>query len=130
MARRIYSLVSLPVVFPTGTSAIDLITDFKPGFRGKIVAWQIVAAVAATGDSASQTINLEINATDVTGSGTAIALADLNAIGKTKALGTPTALNEFSPTDTISVELAASGTPFTAGSGHIVLTLEQSARGI
>lgn len=130
MARKIYSSVSLPLVFPTGTSAIDLITGYTPGFRGKIVGWEIVASVAATGAGASQTINLEIGTTDVTGTATAFLLANLDTIGKRQAGGTPTALNEFSDTDTISVELAASGTAFTAGSGSIVLKFEQSARGI
>lgn len=130
MARKIYNTVSLPIVFPTGTSAIDLITNYPVGYKGKIIGWHIVASVAATGASASQTINLEINTTDVTGTATAFALADLNAIGKVKAGGVPTANNEFEAGDTISVELAASGTAFTAGSGHVVLLLEQSARGI
>lgn len=129
MARKNYTFLSLPVVFPTGTSAIDLITGFTPGFRGKIVGWDVVADVAATGDNAAQVLNLEINAVDVTGSSFTLALADVNAIGKVKAGGTPTALNEFDENDTISVELAASGTAFTAGSGHIVLKLEQSTRG-
>lgn len=130
MARKIYNTVSLPLVFPTGTSAIDLITGYTPGYKGKIIGWQVVASVAATGDSAAQVVNLEINAVDVTGSATTLALASLNAIGKVQVCETPTALNEFDADDTISVELAASGTAFTAGSGHIVLLLEQSARGI
>lgn len=130
MARKIYSHVSLPIVFPTGTSAIDLITGFVPGFRGKIIGWQFVASVAATGAGAAQVVNLEIGSTDVPGSETTLALASLNGIGKVQVGGTPTGGNEFSPTDAISVELAASGTVFTAGSGNIVLLLEQSARGI
>jgi len=130
VARKIYNTVSLPIVFPVGTSAIDLITGYTPGYRGKIIGWQIIASVAATGTAASQTINLEIGTTDVTGTATAFLLAGLNAIGKVAAGTAPTGANEFGPTDTISVELAASGTAFTAGSGHLILTLEQSARGI
>lgn len=129
MARKNYTFLSFPIEFPTGTSASDLVTGFTPGFRGKIVGWDIVASVAATGDGAAQVLNLEINSTDVTGSSFTLALADVNAIGKVKAGGTPTALNEFDENDTISVELAASGTAFTAGSGLIILKIEQSTRG-
>lgn len=129
MARKNYTYVSFPLVFPTGTSAIDLVTGFTPGFRGKVTGWHISCAVAGTGTSASQTINLEINATDVPGTATAFVLASLNAIGKIQVGGVPTGGNEFSETDTISAELAASGTAFTAGSGLLTLQLEQSTRG-
>ncbi len=35
-----------------------------------------------------------------------------------------TALNEGSATDTISIEMAASGTVFTAGAGYFVITIQ------
>lgn len=132
MARKIYSTLTFYHVLPTGgTTAVDAVTSFVPGFRGKIVKWSFLTTVAITGAGATRTPNLEIGSTDVTGSNSvALALADGSDVGEVKALGTPTALNEFSETDGISIEWAASGTTYDGGAGIFVLTLEQSARGI
>lgn len=131
MARKIICPLTFSVTIPGGTSAAELVTDYVPGFRGKITGWQYVADVAATGTSASRSFNLDIGATAVTGSATTINLADIDAAGEVKACGTPTALNEFDADDTISIVSPAAGaTAFTAGSGTFVLLLEQSARGI
>ncbi len=131
MARKIISTITLPATLPpSGTSAADIITGYRPGFRGRIVGWQYVANVAAAGSGATRTFNLEINATDVAGTATAIALADANAVGAVKALTAPTVNAAFDADDTISVEVAAGGTAFSAGAGAFVLLVEQSARGI
>lgn len=131
MARRIISEVSFHVVLPSGTSAADLVTGYVPGYRGRVVGWQYIADVAATGTSATRSFNLEIGTADVAGSATTIALADINAAGKVKICAKPTAGNVFSETDTISIESPADGaTEFTAGAGTFVLRIEQSARGI
>lgn len=131
MARKIYNTVSFHVVLPGGTSAAELVTGFVPGYRGKIIGWQYVADVAATGSGATRSFNLEIGTTDVTGSATTIALAAVDAVGEVAVCNAPTGLNEFSPTDTISIESPAAGaTAYTAGAGTFVLLIEQSARGI
>lgn len=130
MARKIISTISLQAALPGGTSAGDVITGYRPGFRGRIVGWQYVATVAATGSGATRTFNLEINSTDVAGSSATVALADVDAAGEVKALGTPTGAAAFDADDTISIEVANGGTAFTAGSGTFVLLVEQSARGI
>ncbi len=122
-----HTLVALPHTLPTGgTTATEAITDFVPGFRGRIEAWSFVTTVAFTGSGATRTPNLEINSTNVTGSdGVALALADGSVVGEVKALGTITALNDFDADDTISIEWAASGTTFDAGAGYFLLRLRQ-----
>lgn len=130
MARKIYETVAFRVVLPAGTGAADLVTGFVPGYRGKIKSWQYVADTAATGAGATRDFNLEIGTTDVTGSATTIALADVDTVGERKAGSAITAANEFDDDDAISIEVAAGGTAFTAGAGTFYLLLEQSARGI
>ena len=131
MARKIYETVTFPHTLPGGTGAADALTTYTPGYRGRIVRWAFVTQVAGTGSGATRTPNLEINAVNVTGSdGVALALADTSAVGEVKALGTPTALNEFDEDDTISIEWASGGTAFTAGSGAFLVVLEQKTRGI
>lgn len=131
MARKIICPLTFHVTLPGGTAAAELVTDYVPGFRGKITGWQYVANVAATGAGGTRSFNLEIGTTAVTGSATTINLADIDAAGEVKACSAPTALNEFDADDTLSIVSPAAGAvAFTAGSGTFVLLLEQSARGI
>lgn len=123
--RYVRQAFTFPTVLPTGgTAAADALTSWTPGFRGRIESWAYVTTVAGTGTGATRTPNLEIGATDVTGTETgAIALADTDTVGKVKALGAPTAANQFDADDTISIEWAAGGTAFTAGSGYFVVVV-------
>jgi hypothetical protein len=106
------------------TSAIDLLTNYTPGYRFKILGFSFVTTVAGTGTSASQVFNLEIGTTNLTGGVLTLALADTDTIGKVKAATAITAANVGTSTDTISIEMAASGTVFTAGAGYFVLTIQ------
>ncbi len=130
----------IPVIAPSGsftychpltslatglsTAAIDLMTGYTPGFPFKIVGLTFTTTVAGTGTSASQTFNLEIGTTNVTGGVLNLLLADTATIGTIKSATAITALNTGSATDTISLEMAASGTVFTAGAGYFTITLQ------
>ena len=106
------------------TAAADLVTGLTLGHRGKIVAIYFTTTTLGTGSGASQVINLEIGTTNLTGGVLTLLLADTTPLGKTTAATAITANNEFSATDAISVEFAASGTVFTAGNGTLSIVIQ------
>lgn len=109
------------------TNAMDVATAIPMPHRGKIVGTPVfITAVAGTGSGATQTLNLEINSTDVTGGAITITLASTSDIGEKTTGSAVTALNEFEAGDTISVEAAASGTVFTAGSGMLYIPIQNT----
>jgi len=121
----------VPVTIPltslaTGlsTSAIDLLTGYTPGFRFKILSLAFVTTVAGTGTDASQVFNLEIGSTNVTGGVLTLTLASQATIGTVTAATAITAANTGSASDTISLEMAAGGTVFTAGAGYFILRIQ------
>jgi len=107
-----------------GTSAIDVVTGLVLGHRFKLLAFDFFTYVAGTGTSASQVFNLEIGSTNTTGGALTVTLASTSAIGELTEGTAFTAANTGSATDAISIELAASGTAFTAGEGHFVLKVQ------
>lgn len=121
------STVPIPLTsLATGlsTSAIDLLTAYTPGYAFKILGFDFVTTIAGTGSGASQVFNLEIGTTDVTGGVLTVTLSSTDTIGKVTAGTAVTAANTGTSTDTISIEMAASGTVFTAGSGYFVIKLQ------
>ncbi len=128
----------VPVIAPSGTSfltipielasmttaAADLLTNYTPGFPFKIVKWGFVVTTLGTGTSASQVLNLEIGSTNLTGGVLTVLLADATPLGKYTAATAITAGNTGSATDTISIEVAASGTVFTAGEGTLIIEIQ------
>ncbi len=122
----IYTL-SIPLTsLATGlsTAAIDLLTNYTVGHKFKLLGLSFVTTVAGTGTSASQTFNLEIGTTNVTGGSLNLLLADTDTIGKVKAATAITAANVGTETDTLSLEMAASGTVFTAGAGYFLIKIQ------
>lgn len=106
------------------TSAIDLLTAYTPGYKFKLLAFDFVTTVAGTGTSASQTFNLEIGTTNTTGGSLNVTLASTSDIGELTSGSAITAANTGSASDTISIEMAASGTVFTAGAGYFVIKIQ------
>lgn len=120
-----YYSIQIPLALASmTTAAADLMTGFTPGHAGKIVKMEFVTTTLGTGASASQVLNLEIGSTNVTGGVLTLLLADTTPLGKITAATAITAGNEFTATDTISLEVAASGTVFTAGAGAVIITLQ------
>ncbi len=107
------------------TSAIDILTGFTPGFDGELIGLEFVTTVAGTGAGASQVFNLEIGTTNVTGGVLTLTLASQATIGTVTAATAITGANSFTATDTISLEMAASGTVFTAGAGYFVIKMRR-----
>lgn len=106
------------------TSAIDLMTARVVGYKFKILSWGFCTTVAGTGAGASQTFNLEIGTTDLTGGSLNVTLASTSDIGELTNATAITAANTGTAADTISIEMAASGTVFTAGAGYFFIRIQ------
>lgn len=106
------------------TSAADLVTDYTPGYKFKILSVDFATTTLGTGSGATQTINLEIGSTNVTGGVVNPTLTSTNTLGKATAGTAVTAANTGTASDTISVEVAASGTVFTGGAGVLLIRIQ------
>lgn len=106
------------------TAAADLISAYVLGFKFKLLAVSFVTTVLGTGAGASQVLNFEIGTTNVTGGVLTLLLADTDTLGKKTDATAITAANTGAATDTISLEVAASGTVFTAGAGILLLKIQ------
>ena len=119
------STLSIPVQLASmTTAAADLVTEFVPGYKFKILGVSFATTKLGTGSGATQTINLEIGTTNVTGGVVNPTLAGTDTLGELTAGTAVTADNTGSATDSISVEVAASGTVFTAGDGVLLITIQ------
>ena len=105
------------------TAAADLMTNYTPGYAFELLSLEFVTTTLGTGASASQVLNLEIGTTNVTGGVLTLLLADTDTLGKKTAATAITAANVGTAASTISLEVAASGTVFTAGAGIALLKL-------
>ena len=106
------------------TSAADLVTAFVPGYKFKLLALDFITSKAGTGSSSTQTLNLEIGTTNVTLGTLVITLASTDVVGELTAGAAITGNNEGSASDSFSVEVAVSGTAFTAGTGTLLVTIQ------
>lgn len=119
------STLSIPIQLASmTTSAADLVTEIVPGYKFKLLSVDFVTTTVSTGSGASQTINLEIGTTNVTGGVVNPTLASTNTLGKVTSGTAITAANTGSATDVLSVEVAASGTVFTAGNGFLIVRIQ------
>lgn len=117
--------LSIPISLASmTTSAADLVTAYTPGYKFKILAVHFATTTVSAGDGASQAINLEIGTTNVTGGVVTATLAGTDTLGELTAGTAVTAANTGSSSDTISVEVAASGTVFTAGEGVLLIRIQ------
>lgn len=117
--------VAIPIQLASmTTSAADLITNYTPGYRFKVLAVDFVTTKLGTGSGASQVLNLEIGTTNLTGGVVTVTLASTDTLGEISAGTAVTAANVGAATDTLSVEVAASGTVFTAGEGVLLIKIQ------
>jgi len=117
-------VLSVPVNLASITGAGDVLTNFVPGHKFKILKETFAVTVAVTTGSKAATLNSEIGTTNVTGSAVALTSANCTPLGALVAGGAITAANTGSATDTFSVE-AASVTAFAEGAG-VYLALIQN----
>jgi len=119
--------VALPLTsLATGlsTGALDLMTNYTPGYAFKILKFDWVTTIVGAGAGATQTFNLEIGTTNVTGGVVNPTLASTATIGVLTAGTAVSANNTGTSADTISVEMAAGGTVFSSGAGYFLLKLQ------
>lgn len=117
--------LAIPIQLSSMTSsAADLITNYTPGYAFKILSVSFATTTIGTGIGASQTLNLEIGTTNLTGGVLTVGLTETNTLGKLTAATAVTAANVGTATDTLSLEVAAGGTSFTAGTGVLFVTIQ------
>jgi len=106
------------------TGALDLMTNYTPGYRFALLSFDFITTIVGAGAAASQTFNLEIGATNVTGGSLNVTLASTATVGAMTAGTAITAANIGSASDTLSIEMAAGGTVFTSGAGFFVIKIK------
>lgn len=114
--------IPFPLQFATmSTVAVDLVTAFTPGVRGKIENLALIVSTVGQLANATATINCEIGTVDCTGA-MALVLASTTVLGAVVQTAI-TGNNAFTAGDTISIEIATGGTGFTAGAGTLLLRI-------
>jgi len=106
------------------TAAADLMTNYTPGYAFKILAVDFTVTTPGTGAGANQSLNLEIGSTNVTGGVVNVTLANTATLGALVAGTAVTAANTGTAADTLSIEVAAGGTIFTAGQGILLIKIQ------
>jgi len=117
--------VTIPVQLASmTTAAADLMTAYTPGYKFKVLSVDFATTKLGTGSGATQTLNLAIGSTAVTGGVVNPTLAGTATLGALTAGTAVTAANTGAATDTLSVKVAASGTVFTAGEGVLLVKIQ------
>ena len=123
MAQFVHPVPSIIGGAGYGTLAIDVLTDFTVGYRFRLVDFYWVTTIVGAGGG-TQTFNLEIGATNVTGGVLNVTDANTATIGGVVSATAITATNIGTAGDAISIEMAAGGTVFTSGSGYFVILIQ------
>lgn len=117
--------LALPVDLTSLTTlALDLVTAYVPGFKFKLLSATYAVNKIATGAGATQAINPAITGVAVTGGVVTPTLANAAVMGALVAGTAITALNTGTAADSISVKVAAGGVVFTAGSGVLLIKIQ------
>lgn len=108
------------------TGAVDLVTAIVPGHKFKILSWEFTTDVPGVGSGASRVANLEIGTTDVgtTPSTLTLTEAGTSLAGERTAATAVAGANTGTASDTLSIEIAAGGTDFSAGTGTFVIKIQ------
>lgn len=108
------------------TGGVDVATGIVIDHRFEIISWEFITTLAGTGSGASLVFNLEIGAVNVgtTPSTCTVTLAGTSDIGERTAATTVTGANIGAAGANISLEVAAGGTAFTAGSGYFLIKIK------
>jgi hypothetical protein len=110
---------------PTGTGAVEIVTDLNPGFKYIIEKVTAVVAVAGTGTSASRTYRVLKGASTVVATRT-LALADTATVGA--QIPFTVNENEMMDADVLTVDFASGGTAFTAGALNLIIQYRTRAQ--
>jgi len=118
MGAWVKGSLNFAITLPGGTSAVEGLTDYVPGFPFIVESVKAYFTVVAAGAGASRVCNVvrTNGSTDATAATATIALADGDTLGKEKVFTTtPT---EFSDTSKLSIMFPSAGA--VAFSGGVV----------
>ena len=115
-----YGTLCIPIVLATVADG-DIVTALPLDFVGELVSVNAFATVVASTADKLSTLNLEIDAVNVTGGTVALTTAGLDTLGKVVAGAAITGNNAFTAAQTLSVE-ASSTTAFIEGEILLVIT--------
>lgn len=114
-------IVTLPITLAKLANG-DIVTDYTPGFNGRVKGIDFIVHDPATTGSKASTLNAEIGTTNITGGTVALTSANCTPLGAVVSGSAITGAAGFTKTDTISIE-AASTTAFIEGTGALVIKL-------
>jgi hypothetical protein len=118
-------LVSLAIpIALAGVSAADVVTDFTPGFAGRIKKLSFTVTTPVTTGAKAATLNAEVGSTNLTGGVIPLTSANCTPLGAVINASAITAGAAFTATDAISIE-ASSVTAFAEGAGVLTIVLGQ-----
>lgn len=112
--------VTIPLPPLASITAADVVTEIRPGIRGYIEHAEVVVTTAVTTAGDAATLNLEIDAANVTGGTIAMTSANMTPIGATVAAAAITGANRLTETSKLSVE-ASAVTAFAEGEAYLVV---------
>lgn len=117
--------LNIYVPIPAGAGAVELVTDFTPGFQGVIEKVEAFVAIVGAGAGATRLFRIIKGASTVMASKT-IALADTDTIGERNAFTVVAADAGFGDTDTLTVDTPATGAvAYTAGALNLIIQYRQ-----
>ena len=112
-AGYLRGFITVQAAVAGGASAQEWLTDYVPGFGLVIESVKAVVKVAGTGSGATRLFRVVKGASTVVASAT-IALADTTAVGLVIDLPVTVLNAPFRDDDTLTVDVTAAGTEFTA----------------
>lgn len=115
------SILTIPIKLAKVANG-DVLTEFTPGFPGRIVKASFAVIDPVTIADKAATLNFEINTTNLTGGVLALTSANCATLGAVMNASAITANNVFDADDTISIE-ASGVTAFAEGEGVVLVVL-------
>jgi hypothetical protein len=117
-----YSQICIPVELDE-MDDLEVITDFIPGYAGKIEKLSFIVGTPVTTEGKSATFSMDVEATGVTGGSLALTSVNCATRGAVVEASNITAGNAFTATQKISLKVANTAAAFAEGSGVLVVTL-------
>lgn len=109
------------IPIPAGTGAVEVVTDWAPGFALTVESVKAYVAVAGAGAGATRVFRVLKGASTVVATKT-MALADTDTVGKAVAFTVTAADAAFTDTDVLTVDFPAAGaTAYTAGAVNLTI---------
>jgi hypothetical protein len=116
-------VIAIPVIL-SKIAAGDILTDYIPGINGKIIKFALAVTDPATTAGKGATLNLEIEAANLTGGVLTLTSDNCTPLGAVVAATAITGNNTLGATQKISIECSAAADPFIEGEGVFLITIQ------